>query len=48
MKHALLAFLCWSLTSFAFAQCVGKMINPITDVCWSCLLAFIHRAYTRQ
>ncbi len=38
IKHFSFVFLLWSLTSLSFAQCVGKMINPITDICWSCLL----------
>jgi conjugal transfer pilus assembly protein TraU len=38
MKYTLFAFLLWGFASIAFAGCVGKMINPITDVCWSCLL----------
>ena len=26
------------LTSFSvFAKCVGRFVNPITDICWSCL-----------
>ncbi len=42
MKHSLLAvlslFFCLSLSAPAEAgSCRGKIINPITDVCWSCV-----------
>ena len=33
----LLLILFWSATSVAHPACRGKFINPITDVCWSCL-----------
>lgn len=31
---------CWAAftgTAHAKAQCAGKFINPITDICWKCL-----------
>ncbi|MGC9976779.1 MAG: TraU family protein [Syntrophales bacterium] len=31
------AFFCIFMTSKAFALCTGTFINPVTDVCWSCL-----------
>jgi conjugal transfer pilus assembly protein TraU len=35
MVRKLIIFLC--LSSVGFADEVGKLINPITDVCWSCM-----------
>ncbi len=35
-KFILMLLLCTFMPN-AGAKCVGKMINPITDVCWSCL-----------
>ncbi len=26
-----------SLTSATQAKCVGRFVNPVTDICWSCI-----------
>jgi len=39
MKRVLFMGLSWlTLTAFADGTCSGHFINPVTDVCWSCLL----------
>lgn len=42
MKNKLLSILIASAVfgSDAYAACVGKFANPITDVCWSCMFPF--------
>jgi conjugal transfer pilus assembly protein TraU len=43
-KKSLLLFLALFITllsiSNASAKCTGKIINPITDICWSCMFPF--------
>lgn len=36
MKYFVMLLLCISQTSYA--SCHGRFINPITDICWSCIL----------
>lgn len=33
----LLTFLCLAATKDTLANCSGKVINPVSDVCWSCV-----------
>ena len=35
MRKGVILLLC--VTHGAFASCVGRFVNPLTDICWSCL-----------
>lgn len=37
MKSGLFMLFCWFSVSALAGTCQGRFINPITDVCWSCL-----------
>lgn len=36
-KSFMVGFLCCALSPMASARCQGRFINPVTDICWSCL-----------
>ena len=38
MKQRVLIMLCYLLLPIQlYSKCVGKFVNPLTDICWSCL-----------
>lgn len=38
MGKVIFLMLCWFLNgSLLHAKCVGRFVNPVTDICWKCL-----------